>query len=305
MSKFLLFLLGLICLAQVWMQPTYLSIEASRSHDVPDLFFLPPANVLKFVSLDFDEMLADFVWVKAILYFSQQFFTTRQFDHLGNLVEVITDLDPRFDAAYLWAGSVFMYNGSAITRKDIEETNRFLKKGWNFYQESLVKWKISPSYWRIPFMIGFNHAIELREKEEGVRYLRAAAQFPNAPDYVKTWSSTILRRLGRDEEALSQVQEQFTIETLRANLKMAQNEKLKTELRNRILYFYKKIGRENASQEEVSRYEARLQRLYKDYFDNFPFLNLEFYSLLYNDDQQRDSLYSAGEFARTYGLQAF
>jgi hypothetical protein len=155
-------------------------------------------------------------------------------------------------------------------------------------------------------MIGFNHAIELREKEAGIPYLIAAAKFPESPDYVKTWSSTILRRIGKDKQAFSLVQEQFTIETLRANLKLTKNEKLKEELSNRIVHFYKKAGKENASHQDVVEYEAKLRRLYMDYFQNFPFLELEFYGLLFLDEGESSSGKRAdADYIKAIGLRAF
>lgn len=245
------------------------------------LFFLPPAKALRLAVLDFDNLAADLIWVKTILYFSEQFMGRRDFRYLERLLNLITDLDPRFEKAYIWASAAFVYNGNLIRRANIEASNRILLKGWDYYNESLVKWRISDDFWRIPFSIGFNYAIELRDKVKGAPYLRAASMFPQTPEYMRTMAATFLRKSGDYVGALDALEEQLTIESLRQSLELTTNSQQKDELNARIKMLYNKAAEKQINMATIYERQLRLSQLYRTYQREFRYLPISFYQSIY------------------------
>lgn len=261
-------------------------MEERLSSQPPDLFYLPPSKVLQMVHLDYAEFLADLIWVQTVLYFSEEFVGNRSFEHLEVLLNTVTDLDPRFEKAYIWGGSAFMYNGRLITKESIERSTRILKKGWSFYNESPQPWRIGADFWRIPFMIGFNYAIELKEKNKGAPYIRAAAKFEGVPDYIRTWGATLYRRAGRSEEALDTLKEQLALEMLRGHLRLAQDEKTKDQIIGQMRLIYRRAGTlKNAT--DMLRLEQRIERFLRQKKVHFGYLPLHVYTFIADSDRQR------------------
>ena len=245
------------------------------------LFHLPPTQVLQLISMGFEEAAADFIWVRAILYFSDQFLGVRDFRYLEPLLHTITDLDPRFEKAYIWASAAFIYNGRPITKESIEASNRILLKGWNFYNESLVKWRVGDEFWRIPYSIGFNYAFELRDKIKGAPYLRAAAKFEQTPSYMRTLAATFLRKEGDFSGALEALEEQLTVESLRQSAQLTTSPQQRDQLQSKIKMLYQKAAQKNISLEDAHARQQRFMQMYRSYLSDFGYLPISFYQAIY------------------------
>jgi hypothetical protein len=251
-----------------------------------DLFYLPSATIIKAASFDYENLVADLIWVKTIIYFSDQFTSRNDFEHLEILLNIVTDLDPRFEKAYIWGGTSFIYNGKFITADSINKSNKLLLKGWDFYNQSLVKWRISDDFWRIPFSIGFNYWAELKDKVTGAQYIKEAAKFPGIPDYMRTLSSTLLRKSGKLEEALDVLQEQLEIEKLQYNLNLTENSQMRDNLIGQIKNLYTQAASKNLKLEDFFTRQSLLQHIYEDYRQDFNYLSFNFYQLIYSPEQK-------------------
>lgn len=281
MAKPLLLTIFFLALLEVLISANNLKQLHSETKSSQELTWLPPANVIRPLVLDYEDLAADLLWVKSVLYFSEQFLGVKKFDHLETLLNTITDLDPRFDKAYLWGGSAFIYTGNLITKAAVEQSNRLLLKGWNFYNKELRKWRVSEEFWRIPFMIGFNYAFELKDKKTAAPYFRAASKFPQTPDYIRLMAATMYRKTGDLDASLDQLEEQLAIENLRLNLKLAQTPQQKEIILKRIKNLYNLAETKQGDLALIYQRRRSFYALYRAYLQEFNYLPLAFFQLMY------------------------
>jgi hypothetical protein len=70
------------------------------------LTYLPSGKILKPMALDFDEALADMLWIDGMLYFANSYMTASSYKWMGHILDVVTILNPRFKEAYDFGGVV-------------------------------------------------------------------------------------------------------------------------------------------------------------------------------------------------------
>ncbi|MFH1625453.1 MAG: hypothetical protein ABID54_09915, partial [Pseudomonadota bacterium] len=82
--------------------------------DFESLLYLPSGRFLKPAALGFDELLADFLWVKAVTYFGGHYLTDKRYEWLYHILDVTTTLDPRFEYVYEFGGIILSIEGNQI-----------------------------------------------------------------------------------------------------------------------------------------------------------------------------------------------
>jgi hypothetical protein len=134
-----------------------------------DLSYLPNGKYLKVAVLGYREMVADFLWLKAVqgLAGRQQ---TRQ-GYLGayHAVDVLTDLDPHFVHAYQYTGTVL----GAVAGMPMESI-ALLRKGAHH----------NPAAWPLSFFLGYILYYELRDPASAAVHFQTAAVQPGAPSWL-------------------------------------------------------------------------------------------------------------------------
>jgi hypothetical protein len=130
-------------------------------------------------------------------------------------------------------------------------------------------------------MIGFNYAIELKEKEKGAPYMRYAAAYPGVPDYIRMLASSLYRKSDSYSEALDALEEQLTIENLRLNLKLAQSDEQKQDILARIRVMYNQASAKNVDLADRNRIRELRYRLYQSYASDFSYLSPLLHQLIY------------------------
>jgi hypothetical protein len=195
-----------------------------------DLLLLPTPGSLRVMSLRHTELMADLIFVRALIYFGDQMVhlahkETAHYRWIENYLDTIVTLDPYFKTVYRWAGTATMYNGTDITNESVEISNRLLARGAERF----------PDDWELSFMLGANYLYELKTKdpaqraawdETGASYVERAAATASGPTWLPTLAATLLTRQGKTELAIRHLQESYLL---------TQDEKLKTEIRNKLL----------------------------------------------------------------------
>jgi hypothetical protein len=95
-----------------------------REEIVKELFYFPSGNFIQGKVGGFDNLIADWVWLRAIQYYGHHRLTDAKFTFLGHILEVLTTLDHRFIHAYTF--------GSLLLTHDAEDPDtalELLKKG--------------------------------------------------------------------------------------------------------------------------------------------------------------------------------
>lgn len=176
-------LLGLfLALAQVQN-----SLVQYRSPEQESLLYLPSGKLLKPLALGYDQLLADLLWMKTVSYFGGHYLGDKQYPWLAHMLNLIIDLDPRFDFPYYFGGVVLSLEASQI-----DQANKILERGIEAY----------PERWEFPFYIGFNHFYHRRDLAKGLPYLEKASLLPKAPPYLKDVVARLYAKSEKGGDAL-------------------------------------------------------------------------------------------------------
>lgn len=134
-----------------------------------ELVYLPKARYLRPLSLGYHTVLADLLWFRAISYFGQHYLGDRLYPWLADLCDIVTDLDPRAEHAYRFAGIVLPWE-AGVTDDGI----RLLEKGA----------RALPDSWHLQFWLGFNYYFFKDDYAKAAYHMQRAAQLPDAHPMV-------------------------------------------------------------------------------------------------------------------------
>ncbi|HEY9868395.1 MAG TPA: hypothetical protein V6D08_04465, partial [Candidatus Obscuribacterales bacterium] len=162
-----------LCLAAV-IHFCHLRVAAAEEHSRPtgrsDVLLLPRADVLKLLSLGYEQLLADCWWLAFIQYYGD----TRErvkdrYRHAYAYLDLITRLDPKFTQPYWFAAFAV---GGDMKRPDMAA--RLIERGLNANQDN----------WYLPFIAGINQYLFAGNDVEAAKYYRRAARYPDAPAWL-------------------------------------------------------------------------------------------------------------------------
>jgi len=165
----------------------------ARSSLFTQMLYLPSGKYLRPASFGYYGLLADFIYLWSIQYYSDPGFHPR-IEYLKHTYDIITELDPQFLDAYQ-TGALFMfYEG------------RNPKAGLQLLEKGLEK---NPTEWIFPTDAGYYCLINLKDKEQAAKYFGIAAQVPGAPTLVKRTLANITFQKGDMLDSLELWQEVY------------------------------------------------------------------------------------------------
>lgn len=127
--------------------------------------YVPKAEYLRLMSLGYDNVLADILWFRTISYFGKHYRSDRTYPWLAHMCDVVTDLDPRAEHVYRFAGMILPWEAGQATAGI-----RLLEKGLKQF----------PNSWLMYYWVGFNYYFFENDLAKAAEYLRRAAQLPDA-----------------------------------------------------------------------------------------------------------------------------
>lgn len=132
-----------------------------------ELLFFPKGPFVGIISSGFENLFADFIWIEAGVYFGGHRMADRKYPYLYHILNVQTDLDPRFIPAYTLGGVLL-----ADDAKRTDYSMKLLNKGmFN-----------NPNRWEIPFVKGFIHYIYTKDYREASKWFLISSMKKDAPD---------------------------------------------------------------------------------------------------------------------------
>jgi tetratricopeptide (TPR) repeat protein len=164
-----------------------------RAYEPPTpLMWLQAGPAMKRAALGYDALIADVYWMRAVVYFGQQRLSTaadKSYDLLYPMLELVTQLDPRFRLAYRF-GAIFLSEPypSGPDRPDL--AIQLLQRGL----------ERDPNRWEYARDIGFVYAWTYRDYQTAADWFQKASEMPNAPIWLKSTAAMTLTR-GGDREA--------------------------------------------------------------------------------------------------------
>lgn len=167
------------------------SRRTMRAADVKGLT-LPPV-VIKIMSMEFRNIAADFLFVRASQFLGSRVegkraLTKDDWMWLYHNLDVVTELDPYFQDPYYVANGLLVWDAGMY-----DEANALLKKAVD-----ARTWD-----WWFPFMLGFNKYYFQGKNKEGADYLLLASKRPGAWPMLTTLASKLYYEGGKTEAAIS------------------------------------------------------------------------------------------------------
>jgi tetratricopeptide (TPR) repeat protein len=158
--------------------------------------YVLPAPVMKLVSLEFDGLASDYIFLRSLVFWGSVLERSRTGDkrveawewrNLYSDLNTATDLDPHFFDPYYFGQAVLTWEAQMYA-----EANTLLKKGiahrdWDF---------------NLPFYVGFNYFYFLKDNEKASRYLMKAAQKPGAFPLLTSLATRLAVKGKRTENAI-------------------------------------------------------------------------------------------------------
>ena len=195
----------------------------TTAEDDPSRIFLLEAAHAQLGSLGFDTVLADYYWLQALqLVGGERGDTQRHAATIGEMIEVVTTLDP-------WGGAPYRFAAVWLTdsKRSVRTANRLLERGIAH----------NPTDWRNRYHLGFNYFFYLEENGKAADAFESALPLEGAPRYL----GALVARLRLNEGGL-EMAAGFLVELARtASDEYARAEYLKaldeieTERRARVL----------------------------------------------------------------------
>jgi len=162
---------------------------APRHSTVSEVKFLPTGDFLRASTLGYQMIASDLFWVRATMLFGDRHGGGDQewYAWLYHMVDIATDLDPKFRAAYKYGGTMLRVDGVFV-----DQSSLIFQKGM----------KHRPDEWYFPFGIAMNYFLHRDDREIAARYMEQAARAPGAPFYLRNLAASLLSESDQLDAAL-------------------------------------------------------------------------------------------------------
>jgi tetratricopeptide (TPR) repeat protein len=184
--------------------------QHQRAQRYEDVYYLPPANWLPVISAGFRAAGADLIWCRSMVYFGEELMQKGGVKYAFDYTDAVLALDEDFRSAYMWIATAALYRPTAVSVSDGLRAAGYLKR-------ALARWPNDGElHWRYGSVLRFELAPLLPlgpEKERLIAlatpHLAAAASLGAGPPWLALNSVSLLKRLGRTEEAIRHLEEVY------------------------------------------------------------------------------------------------
>ena len=149
--------------------------------------YIPSGDFLKHFTFGFNQVIADYFWIKTVGYFGAHLMSDRNYPWLYHILDLVTTLDPQFIWPYYFGGITL-----SLEAQQVEQSNLILKKAIHHH----------PDNWQFLFFLGFNYWYHDNNLLLAASYLKRAAMMPNAPRYLKTFPARLYSEAGQKDVAI-------------------------------------------------------------------------------------------------------
>lgn len=205
--------LVLAALAGVWSLRTRSMDHYLGTQTYEDIYYLPPPSWLQVMSLGYRRALADLIWLRALIYFGDEFENRGGVKHVFDYGESMLTLDPDFRRVYQWVGVAGVYTPAGSPPEFIERAVDVLRRGvTRFPEDGELAWDAGATiiYELVPNLPKDDPARE-ELKAEGNEHMMAAARLGAGPDWLVITNATSLRKLGKKDRELRHLEEMYAL----------------------------------------------------------------------------------------------
>ena len=186
----LILLLGSLGLCVVW---SVHHVDRQRQ-SIPkgsELSYLPRGEYLKLAVLGYRNIVADFIWLKAVQNYAGRNQSRAGYLAAYHAADVATDLDPDFVHAYKASGTIL-----SVWAHMPNESVAILKKGV----------QNNPAVWELPFFLGYDYYYDLHDPQTAATYFQKAASLPGSPGWLGKLAAKMTVQAGDPDAALEFLQ---------------------------------------------------------------------------------------------------
>jgi hypothetical protein len=216
------FVLGARLVAIVLMLATLAGVASLRGRAMDqylstqtyeDVYYLPPPAWLQVMSLGYRRALADLIWLRALIYFGDEFLNQGEVKHVHNYGESMLALDPDFRRVYRWVGVAGVYTPKGSPPEFIERAVNVLRRGVErFPDDGELAWDAGAT---IAYELLPNLADDDPRREslasEGTEHMMNAARLGAGPDWLVITNASALRELGEKDRELRHLEEMYAL----------------------------------------------------------------------------------------------
>ncbi|HSN91635.1 MAG TPA: tetratricopeptide repeat protein [Anaeromyxobacteraceae bacterium] len=174
----------LVCAAGAGAAASRMPLAQERPYDVA---VVPPAPVLRFLSLGHPTLAANLYWLRTVQYVGEPRANRRGWERLLPLADLVTDLDPGHGYAYQVAGIIL----GSVGR--VAESNAILEKGM----------RNVPDRYILPYLRAFNAFYYDGDFALAGKYVEMAANAPGAPSHLRQNVLAMYVKGGRADAAVA------------------------------------------------------------------------------------------------------
>ncbi len=178
-----------------------------------DIYYLPPPEWLGVMSLGHRRALADLIWLRALIYFGEEFEHQGAVRHVFNYGESMLSLDPDFQRVYRWVGVAGVYTPAGSPPEVIERAIDVLRRGVaRFPEDGELAWDAGATiiYELLPHL-DKDDPRRTQLLEEGNQHMMAAARLGAGPAWLVLTNATTLRKLGERDRELRHLEEMYAM----------------------------------------------------------------------------------------------
>lgn len=235
-----------------------------------DVYFLPPPEQVRVMSLGYHAAMADALWAHVLVSQGLHTFEQRRFENLTRLYDAINTLDPTWQTPYLLAEALITFQANTTPYEEVVKAREILERGVQHRPYDPEIWLALGQY--VAFVAPSSYLAEShpdeaeRWRREGIEYLRRAASLGSA--WQALGGASILAREGDTSAA---------IRFLRDAHASADDPELRRDIEQRIdrLLAQQRETEDTIASLEVEAYRARTQAFEAILAERLPFVRAD------------------------------
>ena len=197
-SKVLIVCFGLMLFFATSTPLVFVEVDRTRDHTqevIEDRYFLPNPMVTKALSLGHQTMMADVLWVRTILIFSDFAYgcNPQHAQWLLSMIKTIANLDPKWRTLYFYGGTMMNLC------QDVEAADELFK----------VAHVELPDDYFFPFSLAMNAYLVHRDYEAAERWMREAAGKKGAPNWYKAAVAGLINKQGQRQTSIRYLRDEL------------------------------------------------------------------------------------------------
>lgn len=186
---------------------THQTALALRGQSVTDPHvWVPRPGLARILSLGENELLADLVWVRTLVYYGDGLVHHTGMPDVDKLIELVNALDPQFRRPYRWGGFATVFRMQVATPAEYESSVNILRRGVAAFPRD---WEL---HWTLGIRLYFDIKGTTEEEgrklhEEGAAEIEQAMHLPGAPPNLAVTALAMRTKLGQRDRALRELRE--------------------------------------------------------------------------------------------------